>query len=233
MKTTWAMLFAVLTTTACLAPNEYMGPQEQVPEVTITSVETTFGADAIAGALRDVSMELGSSDALALAAEERGQSVKERRALLAKMLRDLELQLQEHQDGHAGSAACVGHSDAEYRTLYTRADASIINPGSGYYYATSYTSTTRTTDITQSTYVRVTGGRYVPYVGVDHPTGCGIEMRTNIKGRYHIDFHLVRTYRVYAETAHRLPLTTLGTSWTFATDSFTGTADPFNGEHEH
>lgn len=232
MKTTWTMLFAVLTTTACLAPGEYMGPQEQTPEVAITSVETTFGADAIAGALRDVSMELASSDALALAAEERGQSVEERYTFLAEMLRDLELQLQEHRDDHGDSAVCVGHSDAEYRTRYTRVDASIINPGSGRYYATSYTATTRTTDITQSTYVEMSGGRYVPYVAVDHPPGCGTEMRTNVLGAYHVDLSIVRTYRAYAETAHRLPLTTLGTSWTFATDSFTGTADP-GGEHEH
>lgn len=210
-------------TTACLVPSEYMGPQEQSPAMTITSIETTFGADAIAGALRDVSMELASVDELALAAEIHGQSAEERRLFLNETLRDLELQLREHRDNHAGSAACVGHTDARYRTRYTRVDLNVFHPGSGIYYVTSYTAATRTTDITQSTYMEITGGTYFPYVAVDHPTGCGTEMRTNILGTYPLDLNISRTYNAYAETAHRLPLTTLGMSWTFATDSYTGT----------
>ncbi len=228
------LLFAALAATACLAPEGHTAPEDRSPTMTVTSTEITFGADATAGALRDVSMELSNPDALALAARERGQSVEERRAVLAETLRDLELQLEEHPDDHASSAACVRHRDAGYRTRNTRVELNIIHPGSGIFYVTSYTAATRTTDITQSTYMEINagGGFYFPYIAVDHPTGCGIAMRTNVVGTYDLDLALSRTYDAYAETSHLLPLTTLGMSWTFATDSYTGTVQPGHGE-EH
>lgn len=218
MKTTLTMVLAALATVACSAPDEYLGPQNRSPAMTITSIETTTGADAISDALRDVAAELSSPEKLALTAEWLGQSVEERRAVLVESIRDLESQLQGHVDSNVASAACSGNSNASFATRIT-----FVWLGRGKYNARSLTVADRRTVIAQSTLMSMKqlSGFDFANVSVDR-MACATALYTSIRGRYDIAPVVRRTYTALAETSHLLSLTNLGMYWTASVAEYRG-----------
>ena len=220
---TFLTLAIGLILAACLTPETPVLP-EQEPLFRIDRVDTFTGIEATREALEAVSRELHDPNVLATGAARAGQTMSERRALLADMTEALEKRLREHQSALPAPGACVVHRNPEFKTRFTTAWI-----GTGEATVASWTETDRTTQIRNSVYSEVGRGfNPNPEPGRGLTTmsdlACGEDLYTNVRMTFWTTMRdHRRSFWLYAETAHILPTVTGSMSWT--TDTATCTME--------